>query len=171
MESEDIEETTGEVSDSTSEAPVLPPKERKQRAKAAKAPPARKPSSPEERHSERVALRTQKAALRRAERAKARGSHQAGTREPTPPREHEVGNQKTRQGIVVSDRADKTITVRIDSAHRHRKYHKVVRTSRTLHAHDERNDASVGDIVIVRESRPLSRTKRWRLVGVVERAK
>jgi small subunit ribosomal protein S17 len=72
---------------------------------------------------------------------------------------------------VVSDKADKTITVRIDTARRHRKYQKVVRTSRTLHAHDERNDASVGDTVIVRESRPLSRLKRWRLIEVLEKAK
>jgi small subunit ribosomal protein S17 len=127
--------------------------------------------TPEERHAERVAERRRKAVARAAGRAKARASHQAGTREPTPPREHEVGNQKTRQGIVVSDRADKTITVRIDTARRHRKYQKVVRTSRTLHAHDERNDASVGDTVIVRESRPLSRTKRWRLIQVLEKAK
>ncbi|MGH2868511.1 MAG: 30S ribosomal protein S17 [Solirubrobacteraceae bacterium] len=79
--------------------------------------------------------------------------------------------QKVRQGIVVSDKADKTITVRIDTARRHRRYEKIVRTSRTLHAHDERNDAHTGDTVIVREARPLSRTKRWRLVQVVERAK
>ncbi len=79
--------------------------------------------------------------------------------------------QKIRQGIVVSDKADKTITVRIDTARRHRRYNKIVRTSRTLHAHDERNDANIGDTVIVREARPLSRTKRWRLVQVVERAK
>ena len=71
----------------------------------------------------------------------------------------------------MSDRADKTITVRIDIARRHRRYEKIVRTSSTLHAHDERNDAHVGDTVIVRESRPLSRSKRWRLVQVVERAK
>ncbi len=75
-----------------------------------------------------------------------------------------------RQGVVVSDKADKTITVRIDTARRHRRYKKIVRTSRTLHAHDERNDANIGDTVIVREARPLSRTKRWRLVQVVERA-
>ena len=81
------------------------------------------------------------------------------------------GVQKIRQGIVVSDKADKTITVRIDSARRHRRYKKIVRTSRTLHAHDERNDANIGDTVIVREARPLSRTKRWRLVQVVEKAK
>ncbi|WP_249021798.1 30S ribosomal protein S17 [Conexibacter sp. S30A1] len=79
--------------------------------------------------------------------------------------------QKTRQGIVVSDKAEKTITVRIDVARRHRRYQKVVRTSTTLHAHDEHNDAHVGDTVVVRESRPLSRTKRWRLVQVVERAR
>lgn len=152
---------------------VLAPKERRQRARAVKAgeTPARASLSPEERQAERVVERRRKAVARAAGRAKARVSHQAGTREPTPPREHEVGNQKTRQGIVVSDKADKTITVRIDTARRHRKYQKVVRTSRTLHAHDERNDASVGDTVIVRESRPLSRTKRWRLVQVLEKAK
>jgi small subunit ribosomal protein S17 len=72
---------------------------------------------------------------------------------------------------VVSDKADKTITVRIDVARRHRRYSKIVRTSNTLHAHDERNDAHIGDTVVVREARPLSRTKRWRLVEVVERAK
>ena len=88
-----------------------------------------------------------------------------------PPRERQPGAQKTRQGIVVSDRADKTITVRIDIARRHRRYEKIVRTSRRLHAHDERNDAHIGDTVIVRESRPLSRSKHWRLVEVVERAK
>ena len=79
--------------------------------------------------------------------------------------------QKTRQGIVVSDAPDKTITVRIDIARRHREYKKIVRTSSTLHVHDERNDAHVGDTVVVRECRPLSRTKHWRLVEVLERAK
>jgi small subunit ribosomal protein S17 len=78
--------------------------------------------------------------------------------------------QKTRQGVVVSDRADKTITVRIDTTRRHRRYQKIVRTSRTVHAHDEHNDANVGDTVLVRECRPLSRSKRWRLVEVVARA-
>ncbi len=89
----------------------------------------------------------------------------------TPPRERAPGVQKVRQGIVVSDKADKTITVRIDVARRHRRYEKIVRTSNTLHAHDESNDAHIGDTVVVREARPLSRTKRWRLVQIVERAK
>jgi small subunit ribosomal protein S17 len=76
-----------------------------------------------------------------------------------------------RQGRVVSDKADKTITVRIESARRHRRYEKVMRSSSTLHAHDENNDANEGDLVRVVEARPLSRLKRWRLVEVLERAK
>ena len=89
----------------------------------------------------------------------------------TEPVEHETAGRKERQGYVVSDKADKTITVRIDVARRHRTYEKIVRTSATLHAHDENNDAHIGDTVRVIESRPLSRTKRWRLVEVLERAR
>ncbi len=81
------------------------------------------------------------------------------------------GVQKVRQGVVVSDKADKTITVRIDTARRHRMYKKIVRTSSTLHAHDENNDAHIGDTVRLIESRPLSRTKRWRLTDVLDRAR
>jgi small subunit ribosomal protein S17 len=107
------------------------------------------------------------------ERARARSKARA-ERKPVADveaRAHVLGVQKTRQGVVVSDRADKTITVRIDVTRRHRRYQKIVRTSTTLHAHDERNDAHIGDTVAVRESRPLSRSKRWRLVEVLERAK
>jgi small subunit ribosomal protein S17 len=78
---------------------------------------------------------------------------------------------KVRQGIVVSDKGQKSITVRIDIARRHPVYEKVVRRSRTLHAHDERNEAGEGDVVRVVETRPLSKTKRWRLVEVVEKAR
>jgi small subunit ribosomal protein S17 len=156
-------------------AEVVAPKARRQRARAAKAARAkpRDPRTPEERHAERLAERRRKAAGRRVERerarAKARAAHATG--ETTLPRERQPGVQKTRQGVVVSDRADKTITVRIDITRRHRRYAKIVRTSSTLHAHDERNDAHTGDTVVVREARPLSRTKRWRLVEVLERAK
>jgi small subunit ribosomal protein S17 len=154
---------------------VLEPKERRRRARAAKAAKskARPARTPEERHAERVAERGKKAQLRRTGRAKTTAKHkaEAHSRTATPPREHVVGQQKVRQGVVVSDKADKTITVRIDTARRHRRYAKIVRTSQTLHAHDESNDAHIGDTVIVREARPLSRTKRWRLVQVVERAK
>jgi small subunit ribosomal protein S17 len=154
---------------------VLPPKERRARARAAKAAqqPARPQRSPEERQAERDEQRRAKAVGRRGERTRARAKAKAGETSGavTAPRERAPGVQKIRQGVVVSDKADKTITVRIDVARRHRRYEKIVRTSNTLHAHDERNDAHIGDTVIVRESRPLSRSKRWRLVEVVERAR
>ncbi|MFL5884282.1 MAG: 30S ribosomal protein S17 [Thermoleophilaceae bacterium] len=76
-----------------------------------------------------------------------------------------------RQGIVVSSKPDKTISVRIDVTRRHRTYKKIVRSSTTLHAHDERNDANEGDTVRIVETRPLSKTKRWRLEEVLERAR
>lgn len=155
-------------------AEVVAPKERRRRVRAAKsAAEAAKPErSPEERQAERVAERRRKQQVRRGTRLRAREKARArkGDARETPARESEPGKQKTRQGIVVSDRAEKTITVRIDTSRRHRRYEKIVRTSRTLHAHDELSEAGVGDTVIVRESRPLSRSKRWRLVRVLEKA-
>jgi small subunit ribosomal protein S17 len=138
--------------------------------------PAREQRSPEERQAERDAVRRRKAQVRSAHRTRARAKAKAkreGAAAGPPParREKHLGRQKTRQGIVVSDGASKTIVVRINVTRRHPFYEKVVRTSTTLHAHDEREDAHVGDTVVVRESRPLSRTKRWRLVDVLERAK
>jgi small subunit ribosomal protein S17 len=153
----------------------LAPKERRQRARAAKAATraASGPRTVEERQAEREARRAAAATQRRARRAKEAAKHksEAHSRTSTPAREHVAGQQKVRQGVVISDKADKTITVRIDVARRHRRYGKIVRTSQTLHAHDASNDAHIGDTVTVRECRPLSRSKRWRLVGVVERAK
>ncbi len=164
-----------------SSEPAAPdsPKDRRRLARAEKAAaaPTRPQRSPQERQAERDAERAQKAATRRKwrsrQRQKARTARaQAPAREPLAPRlERHPGQQKTRQGVVVSDRAAKTITVRIDVTRRHPRYSKIVRTSRTLHVHDEKGEAHVGDTVIVRESRPLSRTKRWRLVEVVERAR
>ncbi len=106
----------------------------------------------------------------RAKAAKRRAAKPAA--EPLAPVHAAVeGTRRVRQGIVVSDKAEKTITVRIDIARRHRRYEKIVRSSSTVHAHDENNDANEGDVVRVIESRPLSRTKRWALVDVVERAR
>jgi small subunit ribosomal protein S17 len=154
--------------------PQLSPKERKRSARAAK-PGARRPSTPDERQAERARkrqLRTKARARLREKRRRepAAGEAELGAAAQTAPRPHGPGRQKTRQGVVVSDRTPKTITVRIDTAHRHRRYEKIVRTSRTLHAHDEQGEAHVGDTVIVRECRPLSRHKRWRLERIVERA-
>ena len=83
----------------------------------------------------------------------------------------ERGRRKVRTGVVVSDKMDKTVLVRIDRQVRHGLYGKTVRRSSKLAAHDEQNDAHVGDTVRVMETRPLSKTKRWRVVEVVERAK
>ncbi len=151
------------------------PKQRREAREASRLAEAgtRPTRTPEERQAERDELRKTKAAARRLRRGQERETYRASEHErtPTPAREHVVGLQKTRQGIVVSDKAAKTITVRIDVARPHRKYKKIVRTSMTLHAHDESNDAHTGDTVVVTETRPLSATKRWRLVSVVERAK
>lgn len=81
------------------------------------------------------------------------------------------GRRKVRVGVVVSDAMDKTVLVRIDRKMRHPLYKKTVARSSKLAAHDENNDAHVGDTVRVMETRPLSKTKRWRIVEVVERAK
>jgi small subunit ribosomal protein S17 len=152
--------------------PVAPqtPKERKAAARARRG--VRRGATPEERAEARKA----KAAARQRYRANARAKRNEKRGEPGPaktasPIEHGPGSPKERLGTVVSDKADKTITVRIDVARRHRRYQKIVRSSTTLHAHDEANDANIGDVVRIIESRPLSATKRWRLVEVLERAK
>jgi small subunit ribosomal protein S17 len=91
------------------------------------------------------------------------------TRLPKP--EHERGRRQERQGTVVSAASDKTIVVRVDVAKVHPMYKKVIRRSTKLHAHDETNQAKVGDIVRIVETRPISRMKRWRLQEIVEAAK
>jgi small subunit ribosomal protein S17 len=83
----------------------------------------------------------------------------------------ERNSRKVRTGVVVSDARDKTVTVELTDALRHPFYGKTVRRNTRLHAHDEQNDARIGDTVRVMETRPLSKTKRWRVVEVVERAR
>jgi len=182
------EEGAGDTStvDTPEEAPApaaeaqpqetLTPKERRARKRAAKAPAASGPKTPEERNAARVAARAHKAKLRRSYRERAKTKQaEARKAQPTPEPdqapEHGPGRPKVRQGIVVSDKADKTIVVRVDVTRRHRRYGKIMRTSSKIHAHDERNDAGAGDTVRVVECRPMSRTKRWRLTDVLEKAK
>lgn len=147
----------------------LPWKEKRRLERSRRPHEAGPQQTPEERAAARAEARKAKAGLRRKERAGAKSKHEAGT--GTPPATREANAPKVRQGIVVSDKADKTITVRIDIARRHPVYEKVVRRSRTLHAHDERNEAGEGDVVRVVETRPLSKSKRWRLIDVVEKAR
>jgi ribosomal protein uS17 len=91
------------------------------------------------------------------------------TRLPKP--EAERGRSQQRRGVVVSAAMDKTIVVRVDSVKAHPKYKKVIRRSVKFHAHDEQNRAKAGDVVLIVETRPLSKTKRWRLAEIVEVAK
>ena len=91
------------------------------------------------------------------------------TRVPKP--EHPRGRRQERRGVVISSGMDKTIVVRVDAVKAHKKYQKVVRRSTKFHAHDEENQAKVGDVVRIVETRPLSKTKNWRLAEIVEVAK
>ena len=89
----------------------------------------------------------------------------------TPATEKPRGRRKTAIGYVVSDKMDKTIVVEIESRAQHPKYGKIIRTTKKVKAHDEEGTAGIGDRVSLMETRPLSATKRWRLVEVLERAK
>jgi small subunit ribosomal protein S17 len=79
--------------------------------------------------------------------------------------------RKTREGLVVSDKMDKTVVVSVEDRVKHALYGKVMRRNTRLKAHDEQNDCGVGDRVLIMETRPLSATKRWRVVEILERAK
>lgn len=179
---ETVEETAAPEAAASSDAPAveaaepaepeekLHPKEARKRARQRSGGSAATPRTPEERHAERAEARKAKAAARTRRRGQERAKKtEKGSPTPTP--EHVPGNPQVRRGTVVSAKPDKTITVRIDSARRHRRYKKIVRSSTTLHVHDETNDANAGDTVQVIECRPLSRLKRWKLVEVLERAK
>jgi small subunit ribosomal protein S17 len=155
-------------------APGATRRERNAASRAAKAKPAAGPRTLEERLEERRAHRENNAKQRRAYRAKQKAKRAERTGPPPPPpapKEHGPGRPKVRQGVVISDKAEKTVVVRVDIARRHKRYHKILRSSMTLHVHDERNDAHTGDTVRVQECRPMSRTKRWRLLEVLERAR
>jgi len=137
------------------------------RKAAAKKPVAKKPAV------KKSAAKTTRTPAK-ATAAKATTARKPAARKPVKkerPAPAVVPGRKERRGIVVSDAMDKTIVVRIDVVQKHETYGKVVRQSSKLHAHDEQNSAHVGDVVRVVESRPLSATKRWRLLEVLEKAK
>jgi small subunit ribosomal protein S17 len=99
---------------------------------------------------------------------------QPATRKPIvrlPKPESERGRHQERRGVVVSDKGDKTIVVKVDVIKLHPKYKKVVRRSVKFHAHDEANSAGIGDTVRIVETRPLSKTKNWRLAEIMEKAR
>lgn len=157
-------------------APPISPKERRRLKRSTHKGETTGPElSGDERAERRVAERKRKADSRRRYRhgrgAKHREAEQAAKGPGTPPADREPGMKKTQQGIVVSNKADKTITVRVESARRHPTYEKIIRRSKMLHAHDESNEAGPGDTVLLVETRPMSKTKRWRLTEIVEKAR
>ncbi len=83
----------------------------------------------------------------------------------------ERNSRKTREGLVVSDKMDKTVVVTVEDRVKHALYGKVLRRTSKLKAHDEQNECGIGDRVLIMETRPLSATKRWRVVEILERAK
>ena len=155
----------------------LSPRQQRRLARSRADGPGGPPRSLEERLRERAEQRAGKAEARRRWRAKQKEKSRdsvsgiTGVQKDEVAATRESAKRKTRQGIVVSSKANKTITVRIDRVSRHRVYGKVMRETGTLHAHDEANEANEGDVVRVAEARPLSRTKRWRLVEVLEKAR
>jgi len=93
------------------------------------------------------------------------------TTETTTSATHTRNDRKVREGYVVSDKMNKTIVVQLEDRKKHRRYAKVMRSTTKVKAHDEANTAGVGDRVLLMETRPLSATKRWRLVEILEKAK
>jgi small subunit ribosomal protein S17 len=153
-------ETPAEAEAPAVEEPAAAP------APAAEAAPA--PQSEPKKKKKRLprALRPPKT---RPRRAAATGERKPIVRDPKP--EHDRGRRQERRGVVVSSAMDKTIVVKVDVIKSHPKYKKVVRRSVKFHAHDEQNSANVGDLVRIVETRPLSKTKNWRLAEIVEAAK
>jgi|SRR3954454_8066096 len=126
------------------------------------AAPAKKQRS--QRHVPRSARRTRSKTTREKP-----ATRKPITRLPKP--DSELGRRQERRGVVVSDKGDKTIVVKVDVIKSHAKYKKVIRRAVKFHAHDEANTAGVGDTVRIVETRPLSKTKRWRLAEIVEKAR
>ena len=131
---------------------------------------AETPAAPEKKQRSRKHVpRHERRQRPKPKRATSTGERQPITRLPKP--EHERGRRQERRGVVVSSTMDKTIVVKVDTIKLHRRYKKVIRRSQKFHAHDEQNEANVGDVVRIIETRPLSKTKNWRLAEVVEAAK
>jgi small subunit ribosomal protein S17 len=163
-----VEAAAPEAAPQAEEQPT--PKQRRKLERSRASGPPGPQLSPEERASQRRERRRSAAEERGRHRRRLR-ERRGEPRSGTPAAERVPGKRKVRLGTVVSSGASKTITVRIERARRDPTYEKVVRRSSTVHAHDERNEASDGDVVRLVETRPLSRTKRWRLLEIVERAR
>src|SRR6478752_3640002 len=159
-EKNETTEETPEVEETVVEAPAAEAEPEAPADEAAA--PVKKQRS--RKHVPRSARRTRTKTVR----------EKAATRKPitrTEKPEGERGRRQERRGVVISDKGEKTIVVKVDVIKSHPKYKKVVRSTVKFHAHDEANTAGVGDTVRIVETRPLSKTKRWRLAEIVEKAR
>src|SRR5829696_7097957 len=172
------EETGPEPEEQPAAEEPLAEEERVAKEPAVEAPAAEEPAAPAE-EAPRAPQSGPKAKRKRLPRSQ-RHQHSKPKRERPaerrpivrlPKPEHERGRSQERRGVVVSNAMDKTIVVKVDTIKAHPRYKKVVRRSSKFHAHDEQNTANVGDLVKIVETRPLSKTKNWRLAEVVEVAK
>ena len=151
------------------EAAEEPAAEAAPEAPAAEEAPAAAAAPPEPKKKKKRLPRAQRPTRSRPKRGSTTGERKTIVRLPKP--ETERGRRQERRGVVVSAAMDKTIVVKVESARAHPRYKKVIRRSVKFHAHDEQNQAKVGDVVRIVETRPLSKTKNWRLAEIVEVAK
>jgi len=163
----DEEQVVEEVSDTLSEEPPAAAEEVSE-TPAAEEEPEPEPVPAAKAKSLRHVPRSQRRQRSKPKREPAK-ARKPITRTEAP--EGERGRRQERRGVVVSDKGDKTIVVKVDVIKSHPKYKKVVRRSVKFHAHDEGNTAGIGDTVRIVETRPLSKQKRWRLAEIVEKAK
>jgi small subunit ribosomal protein S17 len=168
-ETENTEETTEEPAPAAEESAAETVAEAPAAEETAAAPAAEAPAAPaKRRHSQKHVPRKDRRTRPKRVRAN------TGERKPIVRGEtaqKELGRRQERRGVVVSDGMDKTIVVKVESVRSHQRYRKVIRRSRKFHAHDEQNQAKVGDLVRIVETRPLSKSKNWRLAEVLEAAK
>jgi len=177
-EVENQEETTEETPEEAPVEEAAPEAQVTEDAPAAEEAPAEEQAAPEEEAAPAAVSEPKKKRKRlpRSERHKHSkpAREKSAERKPivrTPKPESERGRRQERRGVVVSNAMDKTIVVKVDTIKAHPRYKKVVRRSVKFHAHDEQNSANVGDVVRIVETRPLSKTKNWKLVEVVEAAR
>jgi small subunit ribosomal protein S17 len=167
-------EPEGEPTPAVEHAADVPVEEAVTEEPAAEGPPAEEATpAPAKRAAARKAAPKAKA-VAPAKKAPAARKQPARKRKPivrTPRPERTRGKPKERRGTVISSAMDKTIVIRVDTIRPHPEYKKVVRRSHKFHAHDEQNEAKVGDVVRIVETRPLSKTKSWRLAEILEVAK
>jgi small subunit ribosomal protein S17 len=177
MADEEKNETTDETTETTAAEEVSAPVEEASDSpetvdEAAPAEEVSDTPAPAAREKPKKSLKHVPRSLRRTRtrpKREAPKTRKPITRTEKPVRE--LGRRQERRGVVVSDKGDKTIVVKVDVIKSHPKYKKVVRSTVKFHAHDEQNTAGVGDTVRIVETRPLSKTKRWRLAEIVEKAR